>query len=39
MLLSERKSFDGFEVWDGPRVVFSYPDAAKKPEDGHQEPL
>jgi hypothetical protein len=27
-----RGLFDGFEIWDGVRVVFSYPDPAKKPE-------
>ena len=39
LLFSERKSFDGFEVWDGARVVFSYPDPAKKPQSGQPEPL
>jgi hypothetical protein len=33
ILFSKRKGlFDGFEIWDGGRVAFSYPDQAKKPE-------
>ena len=33
ILFSKRKGqFDGFEIWDGGRVAFSYPDPAKKPE-------
>jgi hypothetical protein len=33
ILFSKRKGpFDGFEIWDGVRVVFTYPHAAKKPE-------
>ena len=32
-LSSKRKGhFDGFEVWHGGRVAFSYPDPDKKPE-------
>jgi hypothetical protein len=33
ILFSKREGrFDGFEIWDGGRVAFSYPDPAKKPE-------
>ena len=33
ILFSKRKGlFDGFEIWDGGRVAFSYPDPAKKPQ-------
>ena len=33
ILFSKRKGlFDGFEIWDGGRVAFSYPDQAKRPE-------
>ena len=33
ILFSKRKGqFDGFEIWDGGRVAFSYPDSAKKPQ-------
>jgi hypothetical protein len=32
-LFSKRKGlFDGFEIWDGVRVVFRYPQSAKKHE-------
>jgi hypothetical protein len=34
-LSSKRKGpFDGFEVWDDARMIFSYADPAKKPEAG-----
>ena len=33
ILFSKRKGlFDGFEIWDGGRVAFSYPEQAKRPE-------
>jgi hypothetical protein len=33
VLFSTRKgSFDGFEIWDGVRLVFRYPDPATTPE-------
>jgi hypothetical protein len=36
-LSSKRKGrFDGFEVWDNARMIFSYADPDKKPEAGQQ---
>jgi hypothetical protein len=41
ILFSKRKGpFEGFEVWDGARVVFRYPNPrAEKVEDGRHDPL